>query len=57
MTNPDPARVAFRDFTRRERCTYDEADALAWYLSQLRARKLYETLRPSPRWQRKAIAP
>ena len=47
----------FRTLTRREGCTYDEADALAWQLAQMRARKIYEALRPSPRWQRKAIAP
>lgn len=49
--------MTFAQFTRRERCTYDEVDALAWQLAQMRARKLYETLRPSPRWQRKALAP
>ena len=51
------AVMDFRTFTRREGCTYDEADALAWQLAQMRARKIYEALRPSPRWQRKAIAP
>lgn len=49
--------MTFPELTRRERCTYDEADALAWHLAQLRARKTYEQLRPSPRWKREAIAP
>ncbi len=49
--------MTFRQFTRRERCTYDEVDALAWQLAQMRARQLYTALRPHPRYQRKAIAP
>lgn len=49
--------MTFHDFTRREACTYDEVDALAWHLAQMRARQMYELFRPQPRWQRKAIAP
>lgn len=47
----------FHQFTRKYKCTYDEADKLAWHLVQLRARKAYEQLRPSPRYKREAIAP
>lgn len=49
--------MTFRDFTRREQCTYDEVDKLAWHLVQMRARRAYEHLRPQPRYKREAIAP
>lgn len=49
--------MGFREFTRRNKCTYDEADKLAWHLAQMRARKVYEHLRPQPRYKREAIAP
>lgn len=49
--------MSFAEFTRQHKCTYDEVDSLAWHLAQLRARRIYEQLRPSPRYQRKAIAP
>lgn len=49
--------MMFHTFTRKHRCTYREQDALAWHLAQIRARKIYDRLRPSPRYQQEAIAP
>lgn len=46
--------MTFRTFCKRNACTYDEADALAWQLAMMRARALYEQFRPSPRYMRKA---
>lgn len=49
--------MTFSDFTRRHCCTNDEKDALAWHLAQLRARQIYQALRPSPQYVRGRIAP
>lgn len=40
----------FRSFCEKHAVTYREADALAYRLAQMRAQRLYELLRPSPRW-------
>lgn len=47
----------FNTFCRSHKTTYDEKDALTWHLAQIRARKIYEQLRPQPRWPRKVQAP
>ena len=46
--------MTFDAFCRRNDCTYDERDKLAYHLAQMRARRLYERLRPQPRYQRGA---
>lgn len=46
--------MTFRQFCRDQGATYDEADALAWHLAQMRARALYVSLRPQPRYSRGA---
>jgi len=48
--------MTFDQFCRRNKCTYAEKDALAWHLSQIRARHLYKQLRPQPRYQQDRIA-
>lgn len=44
--------MTFALFCRAQRTTYAEKDALAWHLAQMRARRIYERLRPQPRYSR-----
>lgn len=47
--------MTFDAFCRRQHCTYDERDALAWQLAMIRAQSLYRQLRPQPRYQRDQV--
>ena len=49
--------ITFDELCRREKATYAERDKLAWYLAQMRARTLYERLRPQPRYSAGKVAP
>lgn len=45
--------MTFDEFCKREKADPFERDKLAWHLAMLRARALYEALRPQPKWQRR----